>query len=95
MGSLISKLRRRGKKETTERRPFCQDTIERMVETFLKNKDINHRFIPDAIERNMYYNMIRIILAVVDETLETTRIEFLGHEIRLRLEPICAKNPPS
>lgn len=55
--------------------------IKKYVEEMLKNKDVNIKMLPDFVERKIYQNMFEMILGMVDHILETTKIDFMGHEI--------------
>ena len=56
-----------------------------MVKKILDNKDINIGLLPDSIESKLYENIIRLLLSLIKETLDTTKIEFLGHGLQLQL----------
>jgi hypothetical protein len=61
-------------------------TIKDIVRRILENPDINCNLLPDAIEGKLYENIIRIILGLLKETLDTTRIDFLGHHIEISFQ---------
>lgn len=68
--------------------------IEHIVDEMLANKDINISYLPDFVERQIYMNIIRIAMNVIAKTSQTTKIEFLGHEMSLKLNkmPIIDDN---
>ena len=42
---------------------------------------------PDCIERKIYFNVINLILGLIDETTSNTEIQVLGHSIKFYLQP--------
>ena len=61
------------------------EKIKKLVKKILDNKDINIGLLPDSIESKLYENIIRLLLSLIKETLDTTKIEFLGHGLQLQL----------
>ena len=61
------------------------EKIKKLVKKILDNKDINIGLLPDSIESKLYENIIRLLLSLIKETLDTTKIEFLGHCLQLQL----------
>ena len=57
--------------------------IEQIVDNMLVNDNINIKHLPDFVERQLYLNIIKIVLNIIAETTKTSKIEFLGHEISL------------
>ena len=68
-------------------RALSQERIEEIVERLLQNADVNIRLLPDAVERHLYRNMFRLLLSVLAELIESSSVEFMGHEIQLSLVP--------
>ena len=58
--------------------------IEQIVDNMLVNDNINIKHLPDFVERQLYLNIIKIVLNIIAETTKTSKIEFLGHEISLK-----------
>lgn len=69
---------------------ISEEAIRKLVDSFMKNKNINQRYIPDAIERQIYQNMILLLMTLLEESLKTARIQFLGHELTMQLAPCDA-----
>ena len=61
--------------------------IKDIVKNLLLNKNINIGLLPDKIESKLYENIIKIILSILQETLNNTKVELLGHEIKMNLKP--------
>jgi hypothetical protein len=68
--------------------------VRRVVDAFLRNPDVNQTYLPDAIERRLYYNVIKLFLGVLSESLKHARVELLGHQIVLHMDPM-ALSPPA
>jgi len=70
------------------KRVVSTDHIKQYVEEMLKNTDINIYGFPDAIEKQIYRNVFRMLLNVLDHALETSEIRLFGHKIIFELQPI-------
>jgi len=91
MGQFWSKEREIIKEET------IQDTrqaeaIRKLVNDMLKDKNINNTLIPDIIEEKIYKSIITVVMSQIKLTLESTKIEFMNHEIRFTVKPIVIAN---
>lgn len=72
------------------------DAIDRFIDdVILKNKDINCSGVPDFIEKDVYRNILRIVLGNLSEILKSCRIQFLNHVITIHIEPISQKDGES
>jgi len=61
--------------------------IEAFVMAQLKNADINISYLPDSIEKQIYINLIKIIIGNLHQITDSVRIELLNHVITLKIEP--------
>lgn len=61
--------------------------IEEMVDKLIKNEMINFKMIPDFIERKLYINIAKVVVGVMTETLQSTHIKLLGHDIAFTMKP--------
>jgi len=52
------------------------DYVDKLMETS------NIAYLPDYVERKLYVNMFTVLLRMVDDVLEKSSIQLLGHEIR-------------
>lgn len=91
MGQFWSKEREIIKEET------IQDTrqaeaIRKLVNDMLKDKNINNTLIPDIIEEKIYKSIITVVMSQIKLTLESTKIEFMNHEIHFTVKPIVIAN---
>lgn len=77
--------------DTTQ--PSTSDVIENIVDRFLHSEFTNNPLIPDFIERRLYRNVVKLIIVILKETLETANVDVLGHRIIFSLEPHDKKGP--
>ena len=62
--------------------------ISFFVEQLLQNEEINIKYFPDPIERQLYRNVFKMALELVNKVISESKIEFMGHVITLHMEPI-------
>ena len=67
-----------------------ENQIKLTADKLINDKDVNLKYLPDFIERKFYISIIRIFLALIKETCDTTKLSILGHEIDIVLQ----KKPP-
>lgn len=58
--------------------------IEKIVDEMLADDNINVGYLPDIVEKQLYLNVIRIALNIVNKTIQTTKIDVLDHQIGLK-----------
>lgn len=61
--------------------------IEAFVMAQLKDADVNMTYLPDGIEKQIYINLIKIIIGNLHQITDSVRIEILNHVITLKIEP--------
>ena len=61
--------------------PINEALVDEIVTELLADADINSIFIPDVIESRMYKKMMTVILNIMQEVFERTRINCLGLEM--------------
>lgn len=62
--------------------------IDTIIDRFLHNEHINQRFIPDAMERRIYRNTLKMVVAMLRDTVEHAGITVLGHRIQFVMTPL-------
>ena len=65
--------------------------INEIVEKLLSNEKVNIKLLPDGIERQIYRNVISLAMELIKETLSTSKISFMGHEIKFIVRPSIQK----
>ena len=73
-------------KKTTTIKPsdVSNEKINDFIDKLLKT-DTNIKYLPDFVERQIYQNILTMGLNILDDMLETTSIQFVGHEIKFDL----------
>lgn len=64
-----------------------------LVDELLARKEVNIWWLPDNIERMLYFNVISLMLSVLDEIVEGMSMNFAGVSARVR--PAAAAAQPS
>lgn len=71
--------------------PKQKDAIDVFIdEVLLKNKDVNCSLVPDFMEKDVYRNVLRVIIGNITEIVKSCRIEILNHVITVHIDPIEA-----
>ena len=97
MGSSKSKYLNLNIKNTLKEEPkeivkiegkdnISEEIIEKFIEDILKDQKINIEYLPDAVEKKIYKNVLLLVFALLNKTLDNTSIKFIGHEIKFSLE---------
>lgn len=61
--------------------------LDQLASLLLKNEAVNQAAIPDAVEKDMYVNCLKIIFWVLHIITCSMRINFCGHTISMNLAP--------
>ena len=64
-----------------------REKLESVADRLLANKNINQPLIPDAIERQLYANCLKIVFRVLDLLAVSFRVTLCGHDLKVLLEP--------
>lgn len=62
--------------------------IDCFVEKILANKNCNIRWMPDAIEKAMYRNVMHLIIGYIESITESVEIRVANHKITIAMEPV-------
>lgn len=63
------------------------ERIQDFVNKLMDNENINIRFIPDAAEKKLYKNILNMMLSILNEIMNETKVEIMGHNIQFQLSP--------
>ena len=63
------------------------EKLNEYIDNILKNDAINIGVLPDFAEKQLYKNILNLILNIIDNTFKNTSFKFLGHEIIVVLKP--------
>lgn len=61
--------------------------LEQVADRLLMNSSVNQLLVPDAVERQLYINCLKLIFHMLDTIAASLRITFCGHDLRLHFEP--------
>jgi hypothetical protein len=59
--------------------------LENFASALLQNKAVNITLLPDNVEKEIYFNCLKIIFWVLDKIANTLKITFCGHTIAMNL----------
>jgi len=66
---------------------LSQDRINGFVEELLNDKNVNIKYLPDFVEKQIYRNVFGILIGLLDNVMETTNVQFLGHKLTFDIQP--------
>lgn len=61
--------------------------IGEFVDKLLEDEHVNISYLPDVVERQLYINVLRLIVDVIDEVVDTSKIHVIGHEVTFDMHP--------
>ncbi|ARF09589.1 hypothetical protein Indivirus_1_212 [Indivirus ILV1] len=61
--------------------------IDKFVEKLLADNNVNIKYLPDFVERAIYKNILNLIIGLLNNTLNTFSINFLGHHMTINVVP--------
>ena len=73
---------------TTELRLISEKNIDTYIKAILDNPDTNIRWMPDVVEKQIYKNIMKLVLNALETTVENSDIQFLGHRIKFVMDPV-------
>lgn len=85
-------LLEKSKECSREGKTECESSISRVnidkfVDTIIDDPETNIYGFPDAIERAIYANTIKIALSALTKVLDTAKLDVLGHSLRANITP--------
>jgi hypothetical protein len=57
--------------------------LENFASALVQNKAVNITLIPDKVEKDIYYNCLKVIFWVLDKIANTLKVTFCGHTIAM------------
>lgn len=67
--------------------------IEMFVDKMMADPKSNLGYVPDFIEKPLEVKTITHLLNAIGHTIDSARIEFMGHEIVMRVQPVAISAP--
>lgn len=74
--------------DTTALRIQSEKNIDEYIQKILDNPSTNIKWMPDVVEKQIYKNIMRLVLNAMESTVETSKIQFLGHQLAFVMDPI-------
>lgn len=77
---------------------ISDEAIDKFVKTLIEDPKTNIYGFPDVVEGAVYRNVLKTMLHAVSHVTDDSNVLFLGHKIRIIIEPavleegICQKN---
>ena len=96
--SLLYKNKNGEKNETKDDKILTHistKAIEEYVEKMIADKDVNINYLPDFVEKQLYRNILKIVLNLLDHILNNSHVTFFNHEINFDLVPLPEYNTNS
>jgi molecular chaperone DnaK (HSP70) len=66
---------------------ISETTIEKYVDDLLADPNINIYYMPDKIEKPIYMNTLKMLLSILQKSLNHINIDLIGHELKVVIEP--------
>lgn len=67
---------------------LSKERLNEIVENMIQDENVNIDYLPDWVERKIYRNVFTILINLLDESLETTKVKLLGHQINFNIEAV-------
>lgn len=67
---------------------ISMEAIEQYVEGMIADSDVNITYLPDFVERQLYKNILKMVLGLLDNILSNSHITIFNHEINFELVPL-------
>jgi hypothetical protein len=67
---------------------ISESRISELVEKMIANKSVNIGILPNYVERHLYKNLLTTLMGMLEEVINESKIEFMGHRIVMKLVPI-------
>lgn len=65
--------------------------LEDVADRLLANKAVNRPLVPDAIERQVYVNCLKLVFSLLDALAATLGVTVCGHDVRLDVRPSSSR----
>jgi len=62
--------------------------INELVDKLISDKNVNISYLPDFVEKQIYKNVLHMIISLLHGVIKTSSVEFLGHQLKFTLNPI-------
>lgn len=73
---------------------ISKSQIDSFVEKLLSDKNVNVKYLPDFVERQIYRNVFTILLGLIENMADSTEIHIMGHRIVMHVAPEASATQP-
>jgi hypothetical protein len=74
--------------QATKLNEISRKRINKFVEEILDDQNINIKYLPDFVERQIYRNVFNILINLLDNLFDKTTLRFMGHKLTFDLQPL-------
>lgn len=71
---------------------LSKQRVDEFVEKLLSDNKVNIGYLPDFVERQIYKNVFNLMIGLMDNTLSSTSVKLLGHELTFNIKPEVKNN---
>jgi predicted RNase H-like nuclease (RuvC/YqgF family) len=93
--NLETKLSKGTQHEQIEQKVHLQtlsrERVDEFVEKLLEDESVNMSYLPDFIERQMYKNVLNLVIGLLNNTLNTATLNVIGHQLSFAIKPLDEK----
>jgi hypothetical protein len=68
-------------------RKLSKNKINEFVTELLSDHSVNINYLPDFVEKQIYKNVFNLLIGLLNKSLSTTSIKFLGHTLTFAITP--------
>ncbi len=66
---------------------LSKEQIDNYVEELLADENINIKYLPDIVERQIYRNTFKLFIKLLNKILGTMSFEIIGHKLHMNMIP--------
>ena len=66
---------------------LSREHINKYVEEMLMDEETNIKFLPDVVERQIYRNVFRLSIKLINKILNTMSFQMVGHKLHMSMIP--------
>lgn len=66
---------------------ISKDRINEYVDQLLKDSSMDISYLPSLVEKQIYKNVITLIIDILTTTIDSTNIHFMGHDLVMKFTP--------
>lgn len=63
------------------------EQIDFFVQTILTDNNMNISYLPDWVEKQLYYNFFHMLLVMIKTTADNSSFKVIGHDIHFTMKP--------